>query len=146
MAQITTVLLPPYTIPKTKPSQQSRNITMQFSPTELAAAVTSGDTIAIVTLPKDAQVYEGGVRFLGVSGLSLSYVTLQVNENSTVSQLTNPLSAAAAGSAGMITAPPAVDDRYVKTVELLVGGGSIDNTATGICVVSVNYNFYNEAG
>lgn len=146
MAQITTVLLPPYTIPKAITSEQHRSITSRFSPTEFAANITTGDRLAIATLPKDAEIIAAGVRFLGVSGNSLAFVTLQSNENSTMSLLTNPLSATMAGSIGMISAPPSVDTSYVKTLELLVGGADLDSTATGIIVVTCQYRFYQEAG
>lgn len=146
MAQITTVALPQYTIPKTKPSRQARSITTRFSPTELAANVTSGDTILLATLSKDARVIASGVRMVGVSGLSLAFVNLQVNENSTIFTLTNPLSATTAGNVGQNSAPPTCVTTYTKALELLVGGNSIDSTATGIIEVSVHYDYYAEAG
>lgn len=147
MAQITTVALDPTRdIPKTTTRRQARSLTTRFSPTELAANVTSGDNILLATLPKDCRVIEAGVRMLGTSGLSLSFVTLQHNENSTIVLLCNPLSATTAGSIGMRTAPPSNTTTYVKTLELLVGGNSIDSTATGIIECFVHYDFYKEAG
>lgn len=147
MAQISTIALnPTRDIPKSDFDKQGKSITTRFSPTELTANVTSGDNLLIATLPKYARIIEAGVRFLGTSGLSLSFVTLQSNENSTVTLLTNPLSSTTAGSVPMRVAPPSVDLTYVKTLELLVGGNSIDNTATGIIECYVHYDQFKEAG
>lgn len=146
MAQISTVAIPAYTIPKTLTSRQGRSITMDFSPTQLTANVTSGDNILIATLRKDARILDVGVRLVGIAGTAGAFVTLRTTENSVSSNLTAGLNVTTSGSISMGFASPIVDNRYVKTLELLVGGGSIDSTATGLVEVTVHYDFFKMSG
>lgn len=146
MAQISTVALPNYTIPKTVQQRQSRTVTFDFSPTQLAANVTQGDNILCMTLRKDARINDCGVRVVGVAGLTGAFVTLRSTENSVSSLLTNPVSVTQSGSCGQVVAQPIVNTAYVKTIELLVGGNSVDCTATGIIEVTIGYDFYKLAG
>lgn len=145
MAQISTVALPAYTIPKPVVHGAPRTITTRFSPTELSANVTSGDNILLATLGKLDQVVGGSVRIIGIAGASLCFVQARITENSVSYNITNPVSATVSGSIGFI-APAPVDSRYVKTWELVVGGGSIDSTATGIVECTIHLDNYQEAG
>lgn len=146
MATISTVKMPYYTVPKPEQKREELTITTRFSPTELAADVTAGDFIALVDLPKSAQIITCGVRVIGVVGEANNFLQAQILENSTAYLLTNPLSGQLSGAIGMVAAPPPVDARYVKTFGIIVGGGNFDNAATGILEATVRIDSYREAG
>lgn len=146
MAQITTVALRQNTILKPGLSSPAYTITTRFSPTELAANVTSGDTILLATLPKDTRILDAGVRVLDAVGLANGFITARIQENSVNYTITNPVSTTYSGSAAIVSAPPPVDGRYVKSWELVIGGNSIDSTATGIIECTVHVNRYGESG
>lgn len=146
MANITTVELQYYTIPKPNLTRREQTITTRFSPTELSADVTNNDVIVLATLGKHAQVITAGVRVIGAIGEANSFVQAQIIENSTAYTLTNPLAATYSGSAVMVSAPPPVDSAYAKTWGIKVGGAAIDNAATGICEATIRIDDYVEAG
>lgn len=146
MAQITTVKLASNTFPKKELSQPFPTITTRFSPTELSADVSSGDAIVLADLPKRARVIGAGVRVIGAVGEANCFLQAQINENSTTYKITDPLSATYSGSAAMVSAPPPVNDDYIKSWELLIAGGNFDNSATGILEATIRYEEYVEAG
>lgn len=146
MAQISTVALPQYTIPKTKTSRQARSIVMDFSPTMFTADVTVGDNILIATLPKDARIISAGIRLTGIAGAVNGFCQLRSTENSVSTAITDPLSTTYSGSILQSVASPAITPTFVKTVELLIGGGSIDRTTTGIIEITIHHDFLRLAG
>lgn len=146
MAQITSAAIPQYTIPKTKTSRQARSIVFDFTPTSFSANVTNGDNILLVTLPKDARIISAGVRVAGAVGTANAYVQLQATENSVTTPLTEPMGVSYANAAIQIVASPFVDPTKVKTLELLVGGGSIDRTVTNAIEITLHHDFLRLAG
>lgn len=147
MAQITTVKLPSYNTPKLERVVGARQtITTRFSPTELSASVTSGDSIVLATIPKYARVTGAGLRVVGSVSAAEGWMQGRILENSTAYVITNPVGGTSSNSGSMVAAPPPVDKSYAKDWEIFVAGNSVLNTATGIIEATLVMDYYAEAG
>lgn len=145
MATITTLRVARSNQPHPDINRPARSFRMKFSPTELATDVSSGDYVALGELPKDANVITASLRLTGVASENGGWLQLALNENSTISNLTQPMSSTYSGQ-GAFIASPATVTTYVKTLQLYVGGGNLDTAATGIVEVNCFYDVYKDAG
>lgn len=145
MAQLTTKKLAYYDVPTSIKGKGFNTITWVLDPTRLSADVTSGDNILIATIDKNARVVGASIRTTDTDAMdSPGFLQLQITENGVSTAITPPVTSIAANSVAQAQAPPAVDTRYTKTLELVVGGAAINQGCTtgALIIVNCTYDYY----
>ena len=124
------------------------NVAHSFNATNLAAVVTNGDRIEIMTLPANSQIVGVQYRVTGTMGItSITYVSV-VEPTGNVIALTPTSGAPAAPSIALNTMmtqthQPITSVTATRTVNLEVTTGTFAATTASVAVyVGVDYAFY----
>lgn len=147
MAQITTAMLQARDVKQY--TGAITPISMQFSPTVIAATVTNADRILIATLPANAKIIGASLKMIGTSGVT-AIAHLQTTEPTGNSIPLTPTSGAPAAPsvalATLMTQPHlpttgALSTTGTRDLEIVCATGSLSVTNGLLWYVDVQYAF-----